>query len=57
VLAIGGQSAPPIKNLSKTSAQQSKIIEKLENKLRRDLGLPPLPVTTTTTTTTYSFPT
>jgi pimeloyl-ACP methyl ester carboxylesterase len=55
VLAIGGQSAPPIKNLSKTSAHQSQVIEKLENKLRRDLGLAPIKATTTTTTTTYSF--
>jgi pimeloyl-ACP methyl ester carboxylesterase len=57
VLAIGGQSAPPIKNLSKTSTHQSHVIEKLENKFRRDLGLRPIKVTTTTTTTTYSFPT
>ena len=55
VLAIGGQSAPPIKNLSKTSARNSQRIEKLENSFRKDLGLSPLKVTTSTTTTTYSF--
>lgn len=55
VLAIGGQSAPPIKSLSKTSARQSYVIEKLEDKFRRDLGLPPVTATTTTTSTTLSF--
>ena len=53
VLAIGGQSAPPVKNLSKTSAHQSQLIKKLEDKLRRDLGL--RPITASTTTTTYSY--
>ncbi|MGD0852522.1 MAG: alpha/beta hydrolase [Acidimicrobiales bacterium] len=53
VLAIGGQSDPSIKNLAKTSARQDRIIEKTENALRRDLGLPPLTETATTTTTTY----
>jgi pimeloyl-ACP methyl ester carboxylesterase len=57
VLAIGGQSAPPITNLSKSSARQSVVIEKLENKFRRDLGLAPIVATTTTTSTTFPFKT
>jgi pimeloyl-ACP methyl ester carboxylesterase len=51
VLAIAGQSAPPIKGLSKTSTREGLVIAKLENVLRRDLGLRPLTTTTTTSTT------
>jgi pimeloyl-ACP methyl ester carboxylesterase len=55
VLAIGGQSAPPIKDLTKMSAKQSRVIAKLENTLRHDLELPSITTTTTTTSTTYLF--
>lgn len=55
VLAIGGQSAPPIKSLSETSARQGHVIEKRANKLRKGLGLPPIAATTTTTSTTFPF--
>lgn len=52
VLAIGGQSDPSIKNLSKMSSGQARVIKKMENVFRRELGLPPLTKTVTTTTTT-----
>jgi hypothetical protein len=54
VLAIAGQSAPPIKNLSKTSARQSQVIERQENRFRRDLGLAPIAAKTATTSTTLA---
>ena len=54
VLAIGGQSAPPIKSLSKTSAKQSKVIVLLENRFRRDLGLAPIKAKTAATSTTVA---
>ena len=54
VLAIGGQSAPPIKSLSKTSARQSQVIEQRENRFRRDLGLAPIAAKTNTTSTTLA---
>jgi pimeloyl-ACP methyl ester carboxylesterase len=55
VLAIAGQSGSVIKGFAATFTQDGHDALKLEDVLRRDLGLPPIAATTTTTSTTFLF--
>jgi hypothetical protein len=52
VQAIGGQGASPIKDFSAASTNDGHVTLLLENALRPDLNLSPIPTTSTTTTST-----
>jgi hypothetical protein len=55
VLAIAGQSGSAIKGFAVTSSQDGHDALKLEDVLRRDLGLAPITTTTTTSSTSTTF--
>jgi pimeloyl-ACP methyl ester carboxylesterase len=55
VLAIAGQNGSAIKGFAVTSSQDGHDALKLEDVLRRDLGLAPITTTTTTSSTSTTF--